>query len=365
MTASTASGRRSPGPRVPAPAELRDRVDRELAEFLDRGEPEFTSPPALHEVFRLLRRFVLGGGKRIRPLFCYWGWRGAGGADCAEIVRAAAALELFQAFALMHDDIMDGSELRRGEPALHRALTDLHARHAWRGREAHFGMSVAILCGDLCLSYSDEMLHGCGLPDRRVRAAQELVHRMRTEVMIGQNLDLLDQATGGTLEGALTIIRFKAAKYTIERPLQIGAVLAGAGPELLAAYSDFAIPLGEAFQLRDDVLGVFGDSAVTGKPTLDDLREGKPTVLIALARQRVSAAQAAQLAELHGNDRLDEEGAATLRSIIAATGALTAVEDMIRERHERALAAAAAIPVPDEVRRALLDLAAAATVRSS
>jgi geranylgeranyl diphosphate synthase type I len=355
-----------PSPRwPPAPRELRERVDDALTQFLHREADRFTTPSPLHQVFDLLRRFVLGGGKRIRPLFCYWGWRSAGGPDCAEIIHAAASLELFQAFALMHDDVMDGSQLRRGEPALHRALTGLHVRQRWRGQQDHFGVCVAILCGDLCLSYSDEMLHDCGLPTNRVRVAQQLAHEMRSEVMIGQTLDLLDQAAGGSLEGALTIIRLKSAKYTIERPLQIGAILAGARPELLKAYSEFAIPLGEAFQLRDDVLGVFGDSTVTGKPTIDDLREGKPTVLVALARQGTNDEQAAQIQELHGNPLLEEKGAATLRQIITTTGALDRVEHMIHERHVQALAALDQIQIPSHAKEALLELATATIARTS
>jgi len=347
------------------PAELRKRVQDELAAFFDRSEAAFTSPPALLQVFQLLRSFVLCGGKRLRPLFCYWGWLGAGGEDCDEIVRVGAALELFQAFALIHDDIMDGSELRRGSPAMHRALTGLHDSHTWRGDRDQFGVNVAILCGDLCLCYSDELMLGCGMPPARLLATQPLINRMRSEVMIGQNLELLDQAGGGSLAGALRIIRLKAAKYTIERPLQIGAMLAGGGPELLEAYSRFAIPLGEAFQLRDDVLGVFGDAEETGKPTMDDLREGKPTALIELARERAGVEQVRQVDQLHGNDDLDDEGAATLRLIIVSTGALETVETMIQQRYATALVELDRIPVDAHVRAALLELAAAATVRAS
>ncbi|GLY68968.1 polyprenyl synthetase family protein [Amycolatopsis taiwanensis] len=344
--------------------DFRARLHDELAAFFDRSEADFTDPPELHHVFGLLRDFVLSSGKRLRPLFCYWGWRGAGGEDCDDIIRPSAALELFQAFALIHDDIMDGSELRRGRPAMHRALANLHDGHTWRGDSDRFGVSVAILCGDLCLCYSDELMLDCGIPAARLLAAQRLINQMRSEVMIGQNLELLDQARGGSLAGALRIIRLKAAKYTVERPLQIGAALAGGGPELLAAYSRFAIPLGEAFQLRDDVLGVFGDAAETGKPTVDDLREGKPTALIALARKRAGTEQARLMDQLHGSD-LDDKGAATLRWIIHSTGALKTVETMIQQRYATALAEVERMPVDSRVRTALLELAAAATVRSS
>jgi geranylgeranyl diphosphate synthase type I len=344
---------------------LRGRVDDALARFLEAAAPQFASPSSLSSVYDVLCQFVLGGGKRMRPLFCYWGWRSAGGEDCEEIIRAAASLELFHAFALMHDDIMDRSALRRGEPAMHHTLTDLHDRNGWRGERDHCGTSLAILCGDLCLTYSDELLHECGLALGRLWAAQKLVHKMRSEMVIGQSLDLLDQASGGSLDGALTIVALKAGRYTVERPLQIGATLAGAEDDLLAAYSAFAVPLGEAFQLRDDVLGVFGDARVTGKPAIDDLRDGKPTVLIALAREAATPLQIDVLDEWYGNRLLDEDRAAGLRAAIAATGAPGCVERMIRARHLAALTALEELPIPRATKDALSDLAAAATTRTS
>jgi geranylgeranyl diphosphate synthase, type I len=350
---------------VPTLADLGRRVTSALADFLDGRQAELgLISPDLAPVARAVREFVLDGGKRLRPAFAYWGWRGAGGGDGEEIVRAAASLELLQGAALIHDDLIDASATRRGAPSVHRRFAALHGERGWQGSAETFGMSAAILLGDLCLVWSDAMLAACGLPTDALARATPVYQAMRGELMAGQYLDVLAQATGGTdPEGALRVARYKSAKYTVERPLHLGAALAGAGDDLLAAYSAFGLPLGEAFQLRDDVLGVFGDPAVTGKPAGDDLREGKRTVLVALAMERATAAQAAVVRELLGHPGLDAAGVRALREVIVATGALDAVESMIHERTERALAALAAAPVTAAGRETLADLAVAATAR--
>ncbi|MFD0528010.1 polyprenyl synthetase family protein [Kitasatospora arboriphila] len=261
------------------------------------GRPEHPARrhlPQLGPVSEALRDFLLDGGKRLRPAFCYWGWRGAGGsADHPGIADAAAALELLQASALVHDDLMDRSDTRRGLPSVHRRFEGLHRENGWRGDREQYGASAAVLLGDLLLIWCDELFQSSGLPDDAVRAAKPVFDLMRTEVMVGQYLDVLepvagDSADAGALDRAQTVLHYKSAKYTIERPLQVGALLAGAGPGLVEAYGAFGLPLGEAFQLRDDLLGVFGDPAVTGKPAGDDLREGKRTLLVAHAMRGLS-----------------------------------------------------------------------------
>ncbi|PZG12217.1 polyprenyl synthetase [Micromonospora craterilacus] len=335
---------------------LRARFDAELTAFLDRQDPDWPDG-APRGVFTTLHRFVLAGGKRLRPLFCYWGWRGAGGPDGTPIVAAAAALELFHAFALIHDDILDGSDQRRGEPSVHRIFADLHSRSSWRGDPEAYGRNTALLCGDLCAAWSDQMFHECGLGAETVHRGYGVFALMRTEVIAGEYLDLVSGVGDGSVASALTVIRMKAARYTVTRPLQIGATLAGAAPELVAALAEFGDPLGDAFQLRDDVLGVFGDPAVTGKSVLDDLREGKPTVMMALARDAADRAQSARLRELFGNPELDAEGAAELRQIIKSTGARDKIEQMIQVRAEEALATLAHTGVTPESRVALTALA--------
>ena len=354
---------------VQAPAgvtadELARRCADALAGFLDGQRPQWPEGTP-HGVLDAVRRFVLTDGKRLRPMFCYWGWRGAGGADRPEIITAAAALELFHAFALIHDDIMDDSDRRRGHPTVHRHFADLHAGHSWRGDSVRYGRSAALLCGDLCATWADHMFVRCGLPPEAVHRGHRLFALMRTEVIAGQYLDLVSGVGDGSVAGALTVIRMKSARYTVTRPLQIGACLAGAGPDLLGALLAFGDPLGDAFQLRDDVLGVFGDPSVTGKPAIDDLREGKSTVLIALARARADRTQAERWRNLFGRADLDSTGAEELRSIIAATGARQRVEDMISVRPESAVAALADAPITDEARTALATLAASVVDRQS
>jgi len=313
---------------------------------------------------------LLAGGKRLRPAFLYWGWRSVASAlpeETSQVVVAAAALELLQASALIHDDVMDGSETRRGLPAAHRRFAGLHRSASWTGSPEAFGTGAAVLMGDLCLSWSDEMLRRCGIAPERLLPAMRLFDDMRTEVIAGQYLDLVEQAVGGSsVQRALRVVRFKSAKYTIERPLHVGAVLAGGGPDLLEAFSSYGLPLGEAFQLRDDVLGVFGDPAATGKPAGDDLREGKRTVLVAEAAARATRSQAAVLRRHLGDPALNASGVAVLREVIAETGALDVVETMVTDLTGQALLALERAPVADPVARAALRaLADAATRRAA
>lgn len=315
---------------------------------------------------------LAAGGKKMRPLLCYWGWRGAGGAaDDAGVVTAGMSLELFQAAALVHDDIIDRSDLRRGAPSVHKQFEKRHDDGAWHLDPGHFGTGAAILAGDLCLSLSEEAFASVsGAPDRTARA-RAIFNRMRTEVMAGQYLDLLEEAVGPDREPgvaaqrALSIVRFKSAKYSTEHPLCIGGALAGASPSLLAGYSAFALPLGEAFQLRDDLLGVYGDPALTGKPAGDDLREGKRTVLIALALQAGSAEQNRQLNAGLGREGLSQDEVLHLQSIIDASGAREEVEALISERARSSYAALEALPLDQLCREALSSLADAAITRVS
>ncbi|WP_218007083.1 polyprenyl synthetase family protein [Microtetraspora fusca] len=332
---------------------MRTLVDERLARFLDDHAAP-VADPEVTTAYRLLRGFILGGGKRVRPLLCYWGWRGAGGADCEQIVSAGAALELCHAGLLIHDDIMDSSDLRRGRPTMHRSLAGLHPGLAARS----FGQAAAILLGTLTLAWSDELLSGSGVEPSRLKRARTLFDRLRTEVIAGQYLDILAQVRDlPTVEQALTVVRYKTAKYTVERPLQIGGALAGADPSLLDVYSRFGIPLGEAFQLRDDVLGMFGDPARTGKPVLDDLREGKHTILIAHALQHGSPAEVAHLRTWHGNPELTEEQAAGVRQIVIDTGALAHVELMIDDRAREAFQVLRSAPIGPEASAGLAMLA--------
>jgi geranylgeranyl diphosphate synthase type I len=346
-------------------ADLGDRVRKALEVFLEKQAATLDAiAEDLGPVADALTEFLMNGGKRLRPAFCYWGWRGAGGADTDEIVAAASCLELLHACALIHDDVMDGSDTRRGKPAIHRRFATLHRGEQWLGDAESFGRSAAILLGDLCLIWADQMFSTSGLPGDALLRATPTYDAMRGELMAGQYLDLLEQVLGGRdVDRALRVARYKSAKYTIERPLHLGGVLAGATRETLDAYTAYGLPLGEAFQLRDDVLGVFGNPAQTGKPAGDDLREGKRTVLIATAVTRATEAQAAVVRRLLGDPGLDDDGVQRLREVIAETGALDHVERLIDVRTDEALAALDDAPVEDEARAVLATLATAATRR--
>ncbi|CAM04452.1 geranylgeranyl diphosphate synthase type I [Saccharopolyspora erythraea NRRL 2338] len=351
---------------------LRDRVDAALGNFLDEQEERFDdliSDPQSRSQWRAatqsLRGF-LAGGKRIRPAFCYWGWRGAGGgADDEGVIGAAAALELLHSFALVHDDIIDASDTRRGAPSLHRQHAELHRRSGGRGSSELFGTSIALLLGDLCLAWFHDMLATSGLPAERIREARPLVAHSLTELVLGQYLDVAEQACSRhSVSRSYTVIHYKTAKYTIERPLHLGGVLAGASPALLGSYTAYAMPLGEAFQLRDDVLGAFGDPAVTGKPVADDLRTRKATVLLATARERASAAQEAEIDRLFTGADLDDAQTTRLQDLVVETGALAECERLIDRRVDAAAAALGAMPVGDDVRAVLASLIRATTDRA-
>jgi geranylgeranyl diphosphate synthase type I len=308
--------------------------------------------PDLVPPLESLRRLVMDGGKRLRPAFCFWAYYGAGGdPDGTEIIDAGAAFEMLQAFALVHDDVMDGSSMRRGARTAHLEFDDLHAGARWRGEGRRFGEGVAILIGDLAHVYADQLL------PRTSAAVQGVWDELRIELNVGQYLDLLGTARADTdHESARRIARYKSGKYTIERPLHVGAALAGRLADLQAPLSAFGDPLGEAFQLRDDLLGALGDEASTGKPVGDDLREGKPTPLLAVATAKADAAQSEVLAQV-GRPDLTAAEIAAIQAVFVDTGAVDAVESAIADLTSRALAAIASVDITEPARQALVELA--------
>ncbi|MCW2767157.1 MAG: Polyprenyl synthetase [Nocardioides sp.] len=346
-------------------AEFRARVQAGLEAFLE-GQAERLAPLG-HDAARLLGEAVaaVSGGKRLRAAFCYWGHRAVSPepADEPAVLRACASLELLHASALVHDDFMDASDTRRGRPATHRKLEGEHRAAGWRGDPEKYGAAAAILLGDLLLSWSDELLRRCGLPLEQVAPALDVFDLCRSEVIAGQFLDVSVQARGrADVETAMTVLRYKSAKYSIERPLHIGAALAGASPQTIAELSAFGLPLGEAFQLRDDLLGVFGDPETTGKPAGDDLIEGKRTVLIALALDGAAAEGAALLDRSLGR-ALSGAEVERLRGVIDDSGAPEQVEAVIGELAGLAVAALDRAEIDADAREVLRGLASAATHR--
>ncbi|MCO4256627.1 polyprenyl synthetase family protein [Pseudarthrobacter cellobiosi] len=347
-------------------------VAGELTDFLTTRQSLMAAiSPDIDPIMGSISNLVTGG-KRLRALMCYWGWRGAGGEPSAqEIVTAGSALELFQAAALIHDDIIDRSDTRRGGPSVHRRFSQLHHAQGWALDSERFGHAAAILTGDLCLSFSEEAFTDIGAQAAAGSRARLIFNLMRAEVMAGQYLDILEEVAGpvrdraGAVTRAQSIIRFKSAKYSTEHPLALGGALADAPDELLRGYSAFALPLGEAFQLRDDVLGVFGDPVTTGKPAGDDLREGKRTVLIALALGQASTAESAFIDAKLGSPDLGDADVAEIRRIIEQSGALQATEVLINEFGAAAYDALEQLPLEELPKTALRKLAEATVSRAS
>jgi geranylgeranyl diphosphate synthase type I len=297
------------------------RVDAVLAAEIARWS---AVDEGLEAPLRALRDLVIAGGKRLRPAFCYCAFVGAGGeADDPVVVDVGAALELLHTFALIHDDVMDGSDTRRGLDAVHQRFIRAHVDGRWRGEARRFGEGIAILVGDFACTYADLLMR------RAPSDALDVYDELRVELCVGQSLDLVGTALRSSDVGdARRIATYKSAKYTVERPLHLGAALAGRLPELRGPLSAIGIPLGEAFQLRDDLLGVFGEERVTGKPVGDDLREGKPTPLLAIATSRADADGLALLLRVGAGDLEDTEVKA-LQELFVASGAVAEIEATI------------------------------------
>ncbi|MFI9403892.1 polyprenyl synthetase family protein [Nocardia sp. NPDC052316] len=340
--------------------------------FATRRELVEQLGPVFVEAADALELFVLRGGKRTRPAFAWTGWLGAGGdadgPDAAAVLTACSALELVQACALIHDDIIDSSRTRRRFPTVHVDFEQRHRDRAWAGDSAHFGASVAILVGDLALAWADDMVHASGLDPAAIARFAPVWAGMRTEVLGGQLLDIHGEAGADeSVEAALRINRYKTAAYTVERPLHLGAAIADADQELVEAYRTFGTDIGIAFQLRDDLLGVFGDPAVTGKPSGDDLREGKRTVLLAEALTRADEADpaAAKLLRTSIGTDLAPEEVARLRAVITDLGAVDEVERRISELTEAGLAAIETSTATPAAKERLRAMALAATKRTA
>jgi geranylgeranyl diphosphate synthase type I len=338
------------------------RVDARLQLLLDTERTRWSAfDPDLTQPIDEIARLVLAGGKRLRPAFCHWGFVGAGGnPDDQRVIDAGAAFELMHAFALFHDDVMDGSATRRGEPTTHIVMSQQHEKNSWVGESRRFGEGAAILVGDLAFVYADQLLLGAPQP------VWSVWNELRVELNFGQYLDMLGSANSERrLVKAERICRYKSGKYTIERPLHLGAVLAAPekAEQLLPALSAYGLPLGDAFQMRDDVMGAFGETSVTGKPVGDDLREGKPTPLMAMATARANAAQLGIL-QLVGSTVLNDAQVADVQTVIRETGALEQLEQQITSLTDEAIEAVGKAPLSQEARNELIELAAFVSWRS-
>ena len=355
-------------------AELAGAVTDQLRQYLHdrRDEAAYIGGPqdaSLGVLIAGLEDFVLGGGKRLRPVFAYWGWRAVTSQDPEPgVLLLFSALELLHAFALIHDDVIDESSTRRGKPTAHKHFAALHREHNWRGSADQFGISAAILAGDLAQAWADDIVYRADLPADAHRRVRRVWADIRTEVLGGQYLDIVAEASGSeSITSAMAVATFKTACYTVTRPLQLGAAAAADRPDVQELFGQFGNDLGVAFQLRDDVLGVFGDPAVTGKPSGDDLRSGKRTVLVAEAMVLADKSDplAAGVLRTSIGNRLTDAQVRQLRDIIESVGALAAAEDRIAALTQRALVTLTAAPIDATAKAALSEMATLATDRSS
>jgi len=308
-------------------------------------------------------RLAVAGGKRLRAAFCYWGWRAAGQLDSDAMIRAAAAVELIHSAAIVHDDIIDDSSTRRGAPTAHVALrTSL----PWAStRPLPHAVNLAILIGDLLISWAGQLFTSCGLPAAYLARTRQLWATIARELVAGECLEILHTGRPPRIDRSLDIVRLKTAKYTVERPLQIGGTLAGASKDLLSAFTAYAVPLGEAFQLRDDVLGVFGNPMETGKSNQDDLNGYKPTALLAITLSTARLADQEELERLLARGDLDAGHLEIVREIMQRSGARERVESMIEERAAVAVRAIEKARLPSSTTAAFRSLVSAVVARES
>lgn len=355
---------------APSAAELAGAVTEQLREYLSARRRDAAYIGSEYaELTAALEEFVLRGGKRLRPAFAYWGWRAVADRPAGSgVLLLFSALELLHACALVHDDVIDASATRRGLPTVHRLFADRHTDKGWHGSAEQFGLSAAILAGDLSLVWADDIVASVGLPLDAHRRVQKVWADIRTEVLGGQFLDIVAESSGAeTVATAMAVNTYKTASYTVSRPLQLGAAAAADRPDVLETFHRLGTDIGVAFQLRDDVLGVFGDPAVTGKPSGDDLRSGKRTVLMAEAVEladKTDPDTAALLRSSIGTD-LSDARVRELCEAIESVGALAAVEERIDLLTRRSLELLNAAPIDPQAKAGLTELARLAANRSA
>ncbi len=339
-------------------------VDRRLGDFLSEQVAHLAATDRdLEPLGRAVVRLVEAGGKRIRPAFVYWGHRAAGGEHDDAVFTPAAAVELVHAFALIQDDVMDHSPTRRGRPAAHEDFAATHVAAANAGDPRWFGVSAAVLAGDVATAWAARLFEESAFPAPALAAARQVLTRLQVEVIAGQYLELWHTGREATEAEVLRVALLKSGRYTVTRPLHLGAALAGAGPDLVEALTTYGDAVGLGFQLRDDVLGLFGDPAVTGKGNVDDVREGKRTLLVVWALERAGAADRGALRARLGRSRVTAEDVEVVRDVVVRTGALADVEALAGR--QRAAAGAALEAVPEPARAALAGLADLALDRTT
>ncbi|WP_099251548.1 polyprenyl synthetase family protein [Mycobacterium sp. shizuoka-1] len=344
--------------------DLRKTILAQVTEFIAARCTDTLGDCGVDAAGETLLEFV-NGGKCLRSTFMYLGWLCAAPPDDAALT-ATGSLELIHAFALLQDDVMDNSPSRRGRPSAHIQLADWHGKRGLAGSSQRFGESAAVLLADLCLIWAERVLRESGLRSEQLERAWPRYDAMRTELATGQFADLaLDIRKSPTLDSVLRVARMKSGNYTVRRPLEIGAAMAGCDEHTLTRLGDYGVAVGEAFQLRDDILGIFGAPTATGKPNGGDLLERKATAVMVTAHHMADPATRAQFGELIDSAHLDEADLERWRNLIVATGAVQRIEDLIAERVQTAQDALDDSRIDGSIRAALLDMASVCTSRAA
>ncbi len=343
--------------------DFRAELESELTAWLGRKRRELTAEVGeADELVAKLDQYVLRSGKRLRPALLFYAYRACGGAERDAVIPAALAVELLHTYLLIHDDIMDRAPTRRGEPTAHLVFRAEHRERGWRGDPGHHGESSAILLGDLAHCYAEELFSAAlirqpPLPAEQATRLRSCFATMCQEVITGQYLEFTAVHRHDlTAEDLLQVLRMKSGRYSVERPIQLGALFAGAPDAVLEPLSEFGLLVGEAFQLHDDLLGMFGDRAAVGKPVGGDLVEGKYTLLVHQALSSAGTDDARQLRSALGNADLEPAEIERATDIIRRSGAADRVVAMVESRHAEAARILGELPLEENGKRFLAGL---------
>ena len=337
-------------------ASFKKKFDRELTRYLDRviAETKKHDPFATHTL-KYFKRTVLAGGKRIRPAVMFFGYHAAGGRNEKELLKTAVGIELIHAFLLMHDDIIDRDNLRHGVPTMH-AHYEAVSKKLFGGRGGaiepeHFGLSVGVIVGDLVYSLGNRAVFESNFPARNIVAALKKMSDIVGLTVVGEMQDVYIEHEGqATEKKILAMYEKKTARYTFEGPFHLGAILAGGKESQQQAFSAYAIPLGVAFQLQDDLLGLFGSEKKIGKPVGSDVAEGKITVPVAYARAHATAKQKVIIARTLGKEKLTKAELVAFRDVIEQTGGRAHAEELAQKYLHRARRALNAVQLSPKAR---------------
>lgn len=310
---------------------LKAAIDKELGHHFDAAIAEARKKDELiAEALEHTKEIALAGGKRIRGALLYWAYFGVGGKEKKKILKAAVAIELIHLFLLVHDDIIDRGDLRHGKETLHKMLEKKYRKNISVEEAQHFGQSIAIILGDMLYAIANKIILEAGFPQPEAVRALVQLQKIVATTIIGQSQDItIEYNKNPSQEEVLAMYENKTARYTFEGPLHVGAMLAGCNDKkTFALLSSYALPLGIAFQIKDDILGVFGSEQKIGKSVASDIEEGKQSLLVVKARQLATIAQKKQLNAILGKRNLTSKEIKIFQDILKSTGALAYAQDL-------------------------------------